>query len=103
MALMNRRLSRGLEVVYLMPSQQYTYLNSTLVKEVARLGGVVRGLVPLPVEEALRAKLGETSRGVTVSPESARRGATHDGQPRGAAAPRARAGAKLGRRAAARR
>lgn len=58
MALMNRRLSRGLEVAYLMPSQHYTYLNSTLVKEVARLGGSVRGLVPLGVEDRLRAKLG---------------------------------------------
>ncbi len=58
MALMNRRLSRGLEVAYLMPSQQYTYLNSTLVKEVARLGGSVRGLVPRSVEDRLRAKLG---------------------------------------------
>ena len=39
MALMNRRLKPALEVAFLMPSQQYTYLNSTLVKEVARLGG----------------------------------------------------------------
>ena len=54
MALMNRRLSRQLEVSFLMPSQQYTYLNSTLVKEVARLGGMVRGLVPRNVEDALR-------------------------------------------------
>jgi pantetheine-phosphate adenylyltransferase len=58
MALMNRRLSPGLEVAFLMPSQQYTYLNSTLVKEVARLGGNVSGLVPKPVLAALRAKLG---------------------------------------------
>ena len=57
MALMNRRLASGIEVAFLMPSQQYTYLNSTLVKEVARLGGKIRGLVPRPVEEALRAKL----------------------------------------------
>src|SRR2546422_6553339 len=57
MALMNRRLSPGLEVAFLMPSQQYTYLNSTLVKEVARLGGGVRGLVPRPVEERLRAQV----------------------------------------------
>ena len=58
MALMNRRLSRGVEVAFLMPSQQYTYINSTLVKEVARLGGSVRGLVPRVVEERLRARLG---------------------------------------------
>ncbi len=58
MALMNRRLASSVEVAFLMPSQQYTYLNSTLVKEVARLGGVVRGLVPRIVDERLRAKLG---------------------------------------------
>jgi pantetheine-phosphate adenylyltransferase len=58
MALMNRRLARSLEVVFMMPSQQYTYLNSTLVKEVAQLGGRVDGLVPQPVLAALRAKLG---------------------------------------------
>ena len=57
MALMNRRLNAGLEVAFLMPSQEYTYLNSTLVKEVARLGGSVRGLVPAAVEKRLRARL----------------------------------------------
>ena len=57
MALMNRRLSPRLEVVFLMPSQQYTYLNSTLVKEVVRLGGSVRGLVPRVVEERLDSRL----------------------------------------------
>jgi pantetheine-phosphate adenylyltransferase len=54
MALMNRRLSRSLEVAFLMPSQQYTYLNSTLVKEIARLGGPVQGLVPRVVELELK-------------------------------------------------
>ncbi len=54
MALMNRRLSPRLEVAYLMPSQKYTYLNSTLVKEVARLGGDVNALVPRVVAEKLR-------------------------------------------------
>ncbi|MFI5369918.1 MAG: pantetheine-phosphate adenylyltransferase [Candidatus Eisenbacteria bacterium] len=57
MALMNRRLSRSLEVAFLMPSQQYTYLNSTLVREIARLGGSITGLVPGLVERQLRAKL----------------------------------------------
>ena len=57
MALMNRRLSPKLEVAFLMPSQQYTYLNSTLVKEVARLGGQIRGLVPRNVEDRLRRRL----------------------------------------------
>jgi pantetheine-phosphate adenylyltransferase len=57
MALMNRRLAPGVEVAFLMPSQQYTYLNSTLVKEVARLGGRVHGLVPADVEKRLMKKL----------------------------------------------
>ena len=57
MALMNRRLARGIEVAFLMPSQQYTYLNSTLVKEIARLGGPIGGLVPRLVEQKLRARL----------------------------------------------
>src|SRR5439155_16537076 len=58
MALMNRKLSPALEVAFLMPSMQYTYLNSTLVKEVVRLGGSVKGLVPGVVEERLRARFG---------------------------------------------
>ncbi len=57
MALMNRRLSPRLEVAYLMPSQKYTYLNSSLVKEVARLGGDVSALVPRAVAERLRRRL----------------------------------------------
>jgi pantetheine-phosphate adenylyltransferase len=55
MALMNRHLSADLEVVFLMPAARYTYLNSTLVKEVARLGGKVEGLVP----EGVRVRLAE--------------------------------------------
>ncbi|HEY6866940.1 MAG TPA: pantetheine-phosphate adenylyltransferase [Candidatus Eisenbacteria bacterium] len=57
MALMNRRLSGALEVAFLMPSEEYTYLNASLVKEVARLGGSVHGLVPAQVERRLRERL----------------------------------------------
>jgi pantetheine-phosphate adenylyltransferase len=53
MALMNRRLSAELETVYLMPAEQYTYLSSGLVREVASLGGRVDGLVPACVVQAL--------------------------------------------------
>ena len=56
MALMNRRLAPGLEIAFLMPSLDYTYLNSTLVKEVARHGGHIRGLVPPGVEKRLLAR-----------------------------------------------
>jgi len=62
MALMNRKLAPGVEVVFLMPSQQYTYLNATLVKEVARLGGSVRGLVPRAIEPILLGRLRPANR-----------------------------------------
>ncbi len=60
MALMNRRLAPRLEIAFLMPSQEFTYLNSTLVKEVARHGGRVSGLVPAGVERRLRARFART-------------------------------------------
>jgi len=46
MALMNRKLARDVETVFLMPSLSWVYLSSTLVKDVARNGGDVRDLVP---------------------------------------------------------
>lgn len=54
MALMNRHLEPTLETVFMMPAEQYTYLSSRLIKEVFRLGGDVRGLVPSVVEDKLR-------------------------------------------------
>ena len=62
MALMNRKLSPKLEIVYLMPDVRYTYLNATLVKEVARLGGDVHDLLPPLVSAKLLAKLGRTAK-----------------------------------------
>ena len=57
MALMNRRLDAGIETVFMMPSEEYTFLSSTLVKEVALFGGSVKGLVPEAVERALKEKI----------------------------------------------
>jgi len=54
MALMNRRLNRRFETVFLMPDEKYTYLSSSLVRQVSMLGGSLRGLVPSVVETALR-------------------------------------------------
>jgi len=54
MALMNRRLSPSIETVFMMPAEQYSYLSSRLVKEIAELGGSVAGLVPEIVEERLK-------------------------------------------------
>jgi pantetheine-phosphate adenylyltransferase len=56
MALMNRHLAPGLETVFMMPAEQYTYISSRLIKEVFTLGGEITGLVPPIVEEQLRAK-----------------------------------------------
>ena len=56
MALMNRKLEDSVETIFLMPKEEYTYLSSRLVKEIARLGGNVSGFVPRPVAEALSKK-----------------------------------------------
>jgi pantetheine-phosphate adenylyltransferase len=57
MALMNRKLRPDLETVFMMPAEQYSYLSSKLVREVAQLGGSVKDLVPELVEQRLREKL----------------------------------------------
>ncbi len=49
MALMNRRLSSQVETVFMMPSEEYSYTSSTVIKEVAAFGGNVEGLVPKSV------------------------------------------------------
>ncbi len=56
MALMNRRLNPHIETVFMMPSEEYSFLTATIVKEIASLGGPVKELVPAPVEEELKAK-----------------------------------------------
>ncbi|MGA9751805.1 MAG: pantetheine-phosphate adenylyltransferase [Acidobacteriota bacterium] len=57
MALMNRRLAPEVDTVFLMPREEYTYLSSRLVREVARLGGPVEGLVPAPVARLLKERM----------------------------------------------
>lgn len=54
MALMNRRLNAAVETAFLMTGTEYSYLSSSIVKEIARLGGSVEGLVPDHVGERLR-------------------------------------------------
>jgi len=56
MALMNRKLQGSLETIFLMPKEEYTYLSSRLVKEIARLGGDVSQFVPPGVAKALKKK-----------------------------------------------
>jgi pantetheine-phosphate adenylyltransferase len=56
MAFTNRNMLTGAETVFLMPSAKYVYLNSTMVKEIARLGGDVGPFVPACVRKQLRKK-----------------------------------------------
>lgn len=57
MTLMNRRLDEDIETVFFMPREEYTYVASRLIKEVAAYGGNVDELVPPPVALALKDKL----------------------------------------------
>ena len=57
MALMNRRLQPGIETVFMMPAETYSYVSSRLVKEVFQLGGAVAGLVPPIAEKRMKEKM----------------------------------------------
>ena len=57
MALMNRKLEANVETIFLMPKEEYTYLSSRIVKEIARLGGDIAKFVPPLVAEAFAKKL----------------------------------------------
>lgn len=59
MALMNRRLEPSIETVFLMAGEEYSYVSSTLMKQVFELGGRVEGLIPEFVESKMRLKLGK--------------------------------------------
>ncbi len=56
MALMNRKLEAAVETIFLMPKEEYTYLSSRIIKEIARLGGDVSSFVPPAVSKALARK-----------------------------------------------
>jgi len=58
MALTNRKLDKQIDTVFLMPDERYTYLNSSIVREIARLGGDVRDFIPPSVRRHLIRKLG---------------------------------------------
>jgi pantetheine-phosphate adenylyltransferase len=57
MALMNRKLEARVETIFLMPKEEYTYLSSRIVKEIARLGGDIDQFVPACVAAAFGKKL----------------------------------------------
>lgn len=57
MALTNRHLAPGIETVFVMPSVQYSYVSSSLIREIVRNGGDIGTFLPLPVERRLRERL----------------------------------------------
>ena len=61
MALMNRNLNPEVETIFLMPKEEYTYLSSRIVKEIARLGGNVSSFVPACVAKALSRRFKQRS------------------------------------------
>lgn len=61
-ALMNRRLRPGLETVFLLANEAYSFISSRLVKEVFGLGGNISGLVPPSVEARLQRRMSKTRR-----------------------------------------
>jgi pantetheine-phosphate adenylyltransferase len=56
MAMMNRKIEADVETVFMLPAEQYSYLSSRLVKELARLGGPIKEFVPPIVQERLGVK-----------------------------------------------
>jgi pantetheine-phosphate adenylyltransferase len=57
MALANKRLAPDIETLFMMTSAEHLYLSSSIVKEIARLGGDVSALVPASVERRLHLRL----------------------------------------------
>ncbi|MGD8539262.1 MAG: pantetheine-phosphate adenylyltransferase [Candidatus Aminicenantes bacterium] len=60
MTLMNRKLNPDIETLFMMPSINYSFLSSNLVKEVSMLGGSLSGLVPVEVENKLKKNIQRT-------------------------------------------
>ncbi len=61
LALMNRRLNTEIETIFMMPKDRYTFLSSSIVKEIASLGGPIEGLVPDPVLTVLKERYAQAS------------------------------------------
>ena len=63
MGLMNRRLHQGAQTIYMMTDYKWLYISSTIIKNVAELGGDIRGLVPDSVEKQLMCRYEELREG----------------------------------------
>ncbi len=65
MAQLNRELDPSVETMFMMASQEYAYLSSSSVREIAEYGGIIKSLVPPVVEEALKKKISSLKKGGT--------------------------------------
>ncbi|MBN1918182.1 MAG: pantetheine-phosphate adenylyltransferase [Verrucomicrobia bacterium] len=63
MALTNRRLNKEVETLFLMPSEEYSYLSSHMIKEIGRLGGDLSPFVPPEVAELMKQRQADEGRG----------------------------------------
>ncbi len=63
MSFINRRLAGDLETMFMMPSEEYSFVSSTIIKEIAALNGDISSMVPKPVEEALFTRLASLNDG----------------------------------------
>lgn len=70
LALLNRRLNERIETVFMMPQEEYTFLSSRMVKEIARLGGDVTPFVPAHVVDALSRKFASVRQPAGQTPQS---------------------------------
>ena len=57
MALMNRKLNSKIETIFLMPDQEYTFLSSSMIREIAALNGNFKKFVPSPVYKKMHSKV----------------------------------------------
>jgi pantetheine-phosphate adenylyltransferase len=62
MALMNRKLNRDVQTIFLMTGFRWIYTSSSIIKEASKFGGNVNGMVPALVQKKLREKFGHTAR-----------------------------------------
>jgi pantetheine-phosphate adenylyltransferase len=59
MALMNRKLKPSIHTVFMMTDYRWLYISSTIIKDVARLGGIIEGLVPETILARVNARMNE--------------------------------------------
>jgi len=67
MALMNRKMEPRVETIFMMPAEKYSYLSSRIVREIARLGGPLAGLVPEMVEQRVRRRVAQSELSAVTS------------------------------------